>query len=367
VLNELSKTSTKKFIIWGFEEPENSYEPKNIRKLRNNFIDSYSKDKQIFLTTHDREFLAVHDDENTKKQDLKISIYRVFKKVDSSSQIERYQDDIGFDKEKIQLTFWGDEKRKTKQKKNVLKEVLNDLGVIDYSRRISDLENLVRTGQIKEEELRKALATLSKPCVLVEDENLNLYKIAWLKLNGIIFDVNNFYQTFDDSASFNIYGCGGKEEVRKKIDMPKQDDVAGKKIIGVFDFDEAYLHEFKGLQSSRWGGINGTESDCLYRQRTDHKNIHAIMIPVPAHRIGYASQTQNGNHLIIEHLFVDNDLNEGDHIDTQNPIKIPGNSTLVKIKRKKQVYQTAITLEKKSFDSFRPLFKRINEIICPQT
>jgi len=58
ILEEISK-NTKKNIIWGFEEPENSYEAKNIRKIRDEFLGKYSRNKQVFITSHTKEFLSI--------------------------------------------------------------------------------------------------------------------------------------------------------------------------------------------------------------------------------------------------------------------------------------------------------------------
>ncbi|MBK8111624.1 MAG: hypothetical protein IPK46_15505 [Saprospiraceae bacterium] len=58
ILDEISR-NTNKNIIWGFEEPENSYESKNVRKLKNDFQKKYSKDYQIFITTHTMELLSM--------------------------------------------------------------------------------------------------------------------------------------------------------------------------------------------------------------------------------------------------------------------------------------------------------------------
>jgi hypothetical protein len=166
-LNEISKDSRKKFIIWGFEEPENSYELKNIKKLRNNFLDIYSIDKQIFITTHSRDFLSIND---TNK---KVSIYRIYKKADNSSQVAYYDNKNGFNKKEIQLSFW-DSNKKTDIGKDVLNELFSDLGIIEESRNIIELEDLARERK-NNSELKKIVISLKKPIIFVEDEKINLY------------------------------------------------------------------------------------------------------------------------------------------------------------------------------------------------
>lgn len=68
----------KKYFIWWFEEPENSYEYRNAQILSDRFKDIFVKNSQIFITTHSFNFLSI----NTNPT----SIYRVWKdnKIESS-------------------------------------------------------------------------------------------------------------------------------------------------------------------------------------------------------------------------------------------------------------------------------------------
>lgn len=61
----------KKYFIWGFEEPENSYEYKNAQMLAEKFKNLFSNDIQILLTTHSFNFLSL--------EGKHISTYRVYK------------------------------------------------------------------------------------------------------------------------------------------------------------------------------------------------------------------------------------------------------------------------------------------------
>ncbi|USN58736.1 MAG: hypothetical protein H6767_01135 [Candidatus Peribacteria bacterium] len=76
ILNEISKDS-KKRVIWGFEEPENSYEPLRCFSLAQDFL-KYGEEKQIFITSHSFPFIALKGDN--------VSSYRV-KNESNSSQI----------------------------------------------------------------------------------------------------------------------------------------------------------------------------------------------------------------------------------------------------------------------------------------
>ena len=66
-----SDYKAKKYFIWGFEEPENSYEYRNAQILAEKFKEIFSKNAQIFITTHSFNFLSLRGEN--------IGIYRVWK------------------------------------------------------------------------------------------------------------------------------------------------------------------------------------------------------------------------------------------------------------------------------------------------
>ena len=76
--NTIKGAKTKKYFIWGFEEPENSYEYRNAQLLADRFKDIFTNDIQIFLTTHSFNFLSING--------TNVSTYRVWKDdtIDSS-------------------------------------------------------------------------------------------------------------------------------------------------------------------------------------------------------------------------------------------------------------------------------------------
>ncbi len=69
--------TSKKYFIWGFEEPENSAEYKNQQELSKKFKENFSDEKQIFLTTHSEEFLSLYDDKEIDDDKRKANLYHV--------------------------------------------------------------------------------------------------------------------------------------------------------------------------------------------------------------------------------------------------------------------------------------------------
>jgi len=156
ILDEL--TDKHKYIFWWFEEPENSYEYKHSKKLADEFYDKYSIDKQIFITTHSKEFLWISDPIDTLKKDKKVSIYRVFKWLKWWSKIERYEDEKWFSKENIKKQFLWDsskEENLTDEQKDVLQNIYDDLWIIDESKIITELEEEIFKMNLEKNDLEK--------------------------------------------------------------------------------------------------------------------------------------------------------------------------------------------------------------------
>ena len=72
-----SQYKAKKYFVWGFEEPENSYEYRNAKFLAEKFRDVYSKNAQIFITTHSFNFLSLRGDN--------VETFRVWKEPETNS------------------------------------------------------------------------------------------------------------------------------------------------------------------------------------------------------------------------------------------------------------------------------------------
>ncbi len=196
LLNEISKD--EKSVIWGFEEPENSLEYKNSRELADMFLKIYSDKKQIFITTHSKEFLGLRDKN-------RVAIYRVFKnKVDGSSKIILHEDFETDQKRKEyakrQLNIFTEIPKEDKQ--GVLDQILYDLGTIDDSKLVFDIEKELKAkpyeikSKIKEvlkeseassraiKDLTASIAEIKKPIVFVEGETNEKY---WKKCIEIFF------------------------------------------------------------------------------------------------------------------------------------------------------------------------------------
>jgi predicted ATP-dependent endonuclease of OLD family len=165
ILNEISsyqeEEKNKKFVIWGFEEPENSYEYKNAQKLCEKFLNDYGEKRQIFLTTHSFHFLLMED--TTK---VKIARYRIHKDKNDISTIKQTQKNVLID--------------------DIFDSMKEDLGIgrdaeiID--RKLQEALKEIQEREIKETELhneleaaKQQLNTLTKPTVISEGHNKDYF------------------------------------------------------------------------------------------------------------------------------------------------------------------------------------------------
>ena len=177
ILEEIS--DEKKYILWWFEEPENSYEYKNSKKLADEFYNKFSNNKQIFITTHSKEFLWIVDKNNTSK----ISIYRIFKSSKDNSKIEKYMEGRWFEKNEILFEFldWNDKRiLDTSDSNDTLQKIYDDLWIIDESRIINELQNRIHQLNLSYEELVKLKEKLDDSVNKLENlkhENIKLQNL----------------------------------------------------------------------------------------------------------------------------------------------------------------------------------------------
>lgn len=396
ILDEISKDSNKN-IIWGFEEPENSYEAKNLRKLKDDFQQKYSKKYQIFITTHTMEFLALKREytrqeyiillnkklntQQKKNDALKtlsvnhkssdISIYRVWKKENSSlvtrfdetnSAWEDICDDLGIIQEariieslqtKIeeQINLINTSSLSLKHQKNIYEELNSDYN--------SCLEKL-QSAQSKIEEY-------IKPILIVEDKYEAIYKIAYLKCENITFTKENLNQIFAENAPFTIRRAGGAGSVRGFLNMTTTDGYEDKKIIGLFDYDKEGCENFYLLKNHAEGvwkdPIMGTKADGFHRKRKNHDCFYALLLPVPERLDSITSDITKGiftSFVEVENLISEKKLLELKCVTEESVL----DKKYYKIKdqMKSKATELYFNLEGKEFKDFKALYKSIKEL-----
>ncbi|HCY41869.1 MAG TPA: hypothetical protein DHV48_11015 [Prolixibacteraceae bacterium] len=399
ILDEISRNSAKN-VIWGFEEPENSYESKNIRKLKDEFQFKYSKKYQIFITTHTMEFLALkrefteYENEILNNKKIKsqqkrdeaishlkndqtssdISIFRVWKKpeTNNTSLVTRFD-----------------------ETNNAWEEICDDLGIIQEARIVESLQSRIEE-QVKEintsnlslklqkkvyeqlqsdyesclgnlQSAQSKIEEFLKPILIVEDVYEAIYKIAYLKCNNIDFNKENIEQIFSDYAPFTIRRAGGAGSVRGFLSMTTTDGYTDKKIIGLFDFDEEGCRNFYLLKNQcekEWSDpILGDKRNGFYSKRRNHPCFYALLLPIPERLDGLTSDITQGS--FTSFVAIENLVNQEKLISLGCvELKTVLDKTYFKIKDsvKSKSLEKFAPLPSEDFIDFIPLFSRIKEL-----
>lgn len=388
ILNEISKG--KKYIIWGFEEPENSYEYRNAEILANDFLEVYSIDKQIFITSHTKEFLSLINGNEDK-----VSLHRVYKTIGKGSLVETFKKNKGFDKRNIQNSFWDGvkENERTQEHINVLNKIFQDIGFLENDqylleslqnqlinqRSILEKSGLERSKQEKinnqltarikgaildKETLEFEIEEYRKPILYVEDKYDQIYKIAFLKLNDIPFDINSYENSFQENAPFTIRRSEGAGGVSGRLRVPNHDGYEDKKVIGLYDFDKEGRENYYQLKKEAFWEEDslGSKNKGFHKKRNDHSCFYALLLPIPDEFDHLASLEWDN---FISYVEVENLLPQQFLIENNLAVskKFPGGDYL-KVKKtiKNRIWKEAIKLNKQSFEHFEPLYTIIFDL-----
>jgi len=336
---------SKKYFIWGFEEPENSYEYRNAQLLASRFQKKFADNAQIFITTHSFNFISIEGDNVAK--------YRVWKDESvSSSRISRIETDS-----KGKLQAEDDHLQHSNQ--------LNDeLGVFLLNEKLEKV--FLETERIRAE-LEKKLQKVEDQakCLFVEDEYDQIYKVAWLKLNNHGFTVENLEEVFDEQADFSILGLKGAGALSGLLRSKNSNVFKDTKIVGLFDFDKEGGENFHHLKrDSFWGKtVLGDKRTGHYRKRKDHNCFYGMLLPVP-NRLDVLADLDYDNfasYIEIENLLPKEFLTRNRFVDTKKAVGVE--YFKIKDNAKTKLWKKAIELDNQSFIDFSHIFSRFEELL----
>ena len=208
-VKELSFTTTsikpsyksKKYFIWGFEEPENSYEYKNAQVLAEKFRDFYSSNAQIFITTHSFNFLSLEGEY--------VSTYRVWK---DNTTLRSKITAIKFKDGKVTTDING-----FSQDWELLQE---ELGIFYLNDELHELyEDKIRQVELFKSKVKK----LDKPLLYSEGYNYKYLQKA-----------KDFFRA---DLDIEIVDGGGKNELQKIFQLFAKSNFNRFNVFFVFDCD----------------------------------------------------------------------------------------------------------------------------------
>ena len=169
-----SGQKAKKYFIWGFEEPENSYEYKNAQILADRFKDIFSNEVQIFLTTHAFNFLTINGSN--------VSTYRVWRDINIQSSR------INYIKKSTQGQFNLD---LIPTDNDTLKD---ELGVFELNQKLEEVYKELEDKRVslinKLEEINLLTKELTKPILISEGKNkIYIEKLKEFYLSDLDFEI----------------------------------------------------------------------------------------------------------------------------------------------------------------------------------
>lgn len=197
-----SDYKSKKYFIWGFEEPENSYEYRNAQILAEKFKNIYSQNAQIFISTHSFNFLSLRGDN--------IGVYRIWKDSHTKgSKITKLKFDtkgkIRFDSTAL-YSDW---------------ELLQDeLGFFYLN---EELNTIYEEKRKQIEFIKAKTEEIVKPIIYSEGNNYKFLERA--------------KRIFLPNLDIEINDCGGKNELQKLFNLFAKTEFNRFHIFFVFDCD----------------------------------------------------------------------------------------------------------------------------------
>lgn len=249
ILNYVAENS-RNIYIWGFEEPENSYEYGRCMQVAEEFESQYSVHSQIFITSHSPAFFGERDNK---------TIVRI-----------------------------GNKQGKTVVMKSdiMLEEELGYIEIYkDYIEKVKKLQELDEERVQRIDNLKSVIEDMKAPILLTEGKtDASLLKIAIERLN---------LQEFGNWLIQPIVSKGTSNNdvlLRYLLDLKDNMTPAGP-VIGMFDRDTP-------LEIV----IDGKKVDIRAEKFVKIKeNIYAFAIPVPHNR-------KEENDISIEHFFTDQEI-----------------------------------------------------------
>jgi len=335
------------FYVWGFEEPENSVEYNLAIDLASEFAQVYSKETQIFVTSHSPAFISL--------QSPKIISYRVYKEDDSTqiASLSQSTEESVFDKLSEEIGLFR------------IQEEL-------YHQYIERREEALEIRK-EVERLQTELEQSVRPVIYVEGKTDEIIlNAAWAKLfpdQVKPFVIKNCDPLPEDTGG----GAAGVDTLAKLLSTVRTDSTHI--AIGVFDQDQDGINVYNKNLPKYFEEISELEAKVSQSRRAA-----SFLLPIPAGKEDYASYFN----LCIEFYFSESVLSqrtpEGWGLEFRQPeaetrIKMKGApiletkiSTLPQTRQiieGKTVFAETIvpTLDAGEFEPFRLIFNKIRSIL----
>jgi AAA15 family ATPase/GTPase len=334
------------YYILGFEEPENSMELGLSTKMAKDFQVNYSKNAQIFITSHSSAFLFCYTENSILYRIYKDKNYTKSSKLRITEDSLQLEDDTSPDyklREEIGLTQ--------------LQKIFHK----QYAQKLDDYE--LKISQI--ERLEQEVANTKKPVLFTEGKtDVVILNTAWEKLDSTVekpFEILPVESTEIDG------GDGGYSSLNRKLESVRKDE---KLQIGIYDNDEA--GNSKGFQKLNKNFIMYNNNPFI----KIHKNNRAIAIilPIPKGLDEFAKHKNLQIEFYFNEVVINKKINGKGLLLEPFQFNLPFRGETIETIVRTEIYLSKInsdtkkyfsevivpSLDKESFINFKPLF----EIIC---
>lgn len=250
ILNYVAENS-KDIYIWGFEEPENSYEYRRCIQVAEEFENRYCKSSQIFISTHSPAFYN-----NPSERKAVVNVGYEQNKTVLLKDVQHLNEELGY----IELYQDFIERVKQLEKENALKD-----------------KNITA--------LKQSMQQSQTPLVLTEGKtDAALLKLAIKKLNLSGYENWEIKPILSDKTVNNDVLIKFLNEICDNMSSPRL-------VIGMFDRDTK-------IEVSIDSEVCDVRNEEFVKLA---KNIYAFAIPVPHNRVEV-------DQISIEHYFTDAEI-----------------------------------------------------------
>ncbi|MCY3977386.1 MAG: AAA family ATPase [Chloroflexi bacterium] len=216
ILADLNARQSSYRYIWGFEEPENSLEYIKAAELADEILESYSKDAQVFITTHSPAFISMKTN--------RTSIYHIKsdnKQCEHQDHEEKYESTTSTVTQVFGNLLFDE-----------VSELSEELGFLDVMRSIDKDFRDFDSMRKEFEKLKQKLDENERPLLIVEGPNdCKTLCEVWRNL-------------YENDMPFDVLPAGGTDKMTSLLGNSR---TSNRRILALYDHDEGGAKEIKNL------------------------------------------------------------------------------------------------------------------------
>ena len=225
----------------------------------------------------------------------------------------------------------------------------------------------IKNQEDRIQELEK-INNMSGKLLFVEDQYYQIYKIAYLKVNGIEgITEENFEELFEKHSGFSIHGSFTTGGLNNRMIESNLSSGEHTTLICLFDFDNEGYQKFKNLIKKKdnkekiFSSKQGSVRTGLYIKHMK-ADRYAMMLPIPERLEVYVSEKTSSDCFIeVESLLSEEYLETNSKAEVRSQVL---KFYKMKDDQKKVFWKDLIDVDPIHFKDFKPLFEQIETIFA---